>query len=411
MKVAIFTDVFLEVPGGIPSSIVAQREYLAKNGISSIVFCPAKPGSKVPEGVFAVPSFKFLRPGGAPLAKRIAKVKKAILKAYPEFDFDLVHVHYEAACSLAGMQLAKEFKKPLVQTMHGREDVAAETNIPHPFKTIGGALLCRLHKCGVPHPLKVRRDDYLAPTICQAKMWTLMVNHANFADAVITPSTHFKEKLQHYGVSRPFYVISNAISDEVLKANFKEAGMNYDKPKTREYDGNGPLKLFWNSRVSKEKRIMPFLEALTLTKTPFEMEVYGDGNDLARAKKYVASHRLEVKFYGRIDHAKMLERMYEADLAVVASYGFDNQPMTILEAVSMGLPTLVCDPDLLEVTGKGGLLASGPTPEEMAKALDELSLHPEKLKELSQKCLDDRKRVLQSVQIEKLVELYKTLVK
>ena len=141
------------------------------------------------------------------------------------------------------------------------------------------------------------------------------------------------------------------------------------------------------------------------------MEVYGDGNDLARAKKYVASHRLEVKFYGRIDHAKMLERMYEADLAVVASYGFDNQPMTILEAVSMGLPTLVCDPDLLEVTGKGGLLASGPTPEEMAKALDELSLHPEKLKELSQKCLDDRKRVLQSVQIEKLVELYKTLVK
>ena len=411
MKVAIFTDVFLEVPGGIPSSIVAQREYLAKNGISSIVFCPATPRSKVPEGVFAVPSFKFLRPGGAPFSKRISKVKKAILKAYPEFDFDLVHVHYEAACSLAGMQLAREFKKPLIQTMHGREDVAAETNIPHPLKTVGGALLCRLHKFGVPHPLKVKRDDYLAPTVCQAKMWTLMVNHANFADAVITPSKHFKDKLQHYGVSQPFYVISNAISDEVLKTNFKEAGMNYDKPKTREYNGDEPLKLFWNSRVSKEKRIMPFLKALTLTKASFEMEVYGDGNDLSKAKKYAASHQLKVKFYGRIDHKKMLERMYEADLAVVASYGFDNQPMTILEAVSMGLPTLVCDPDLMEVTGEGGLLTSDSSSEAMAKALDELYLHPGRLKELSQKCLDDRTRVLQSVQINKLIELYKFLVK
>ena len=406
MKVAIFTDVFLDVPGGIPSSIVAQREYLAKNGISSTVFCPATPGSKVPEGVFAVPSYKFLRPGGAPFSKRISKVKKAILKAYPEFDFDLVHVHYEAACSLAGMQLAREFKKPLIQTMHGREDVAAETNIPHPFKTVGGALLCRLHKCGVPHPVKIRRDNYLAPTICQAKMWTLMVNHANFADAVITPSHHFKEKLQHYGVSKPFYVISNAISDEVLKDSFREAGVDYDKPKTREYDGKSPLKLFWNSRVSKEKRIMPFLEALTLTKTPFEMEVYGDGNDLNRAKKYVRKHNLKVKFYGRIDHMKMLERMSKAELAVVVSYGFDNQPMTILEAVSMGLPTLISDPDLLEVTGKGGLLASSPSPGAMAKALDELSIHPEKLKELSQKCLDDRERVLQSVQIKKLIKLF-----
>ncbi len=411
MKVAIFTDVFLDVPGGIPSSIVSQREYLAKNGISSIVFCPATPGVKVPEGVFGVPSYKYLRPGGAPLSKRISKVKKAILKTYPEFDFDLVHVHYEAACSLAGIQLAREFKKPLVQTMHGREDVAAETNIPHPFKTLGGVLLCRLHKCGVPHPIKVRRDDYLAPTICQAKMWTLMVNHANSADAVITPSQHFKDKLQHYGVSKPFYVISNAISDNVLKENFKAAGMDYEKPKTREYDGKSPLKLFWSSRVSKEKRIIPFLEALRLTKTPFMMEVYGDGNDLNRANKYVKKHNLKVRFYGRIDHTKMLERMREAQMAVVASYGFDNQPMTILEAVSMGLPTLICDPDLVEVTGNGGLVASGPAPEEMAKALDELLVHPEKLEGLSQKCLDDRERVLQSVQIEKLIKLYRSLVK
>lgn len=410
MKVAIFTDVFLDVAGGIPSSIQAQREYLAKNNISSIVFCPARPGSKVSEGIFAVPSFKFFRPGGAPFAKRIKKVKRAILAAYPEFDFDIVHVHYEGACSLAGMQLAREFRRPLVQTMHGREDVAAETNIPHPFKTLGGMLLCRLHRFGVPHPLKIKRDDYLAPTIVRARMWTLMVNHANFADVVITPSEHFKEKLQHYGVKKPFFVISNAISDEALMASFKAAGLDYKKPKAFKYAG-GELKLFWNSRVSKEKRMMPFLEALTLTKLPVKMEVYGDGNDLGRARRFAKNKGLKVNFHGQIDHTEMLQRMSRAELAVVVSYGFDNQPMTILEARAMGLPTLICDPDLQEVTGKGGLLAKGPSPMEMAAALDGFLKEPEKLEKLSLLCIEERDTILQSVQIKKLIKLYQDLVK
>lgn len=411
MKIAIFTDVFLEVPGGIPSSINAQREYLAKNGISSIVFCPARPGSKTPEGVFAVPSFKHLRPGGAPFAKRIKKVKKAILRAYPDFNFDIVHVHYEGACSIAGMQLAKEFKKPLVQTMHGREDVAAETNIPHPFKTLGGILLCRLHKCGIPHPIKIQKDNYLAPTLVRAKMWTLMVNHANFADVVITPSEHFKNKLQHYGVSKPFYVISNAISDEVLKKSFEEIGLSFDNPPVRKYDSNSPLKIFWNSRVSKEKRIMPFLNALTMVGSPVTLKVYGDGNDLKKAEKYVKRHGLSAKFYGRTDHAEMLKQMKNAQLSAVVSYGFDNQPMTILEARAMGLPVLICDPDLLEVTGKGGVLTSGPDARAIAEAINGLTSKPGELEKKSQLCLAEREEVLQSAQIKKLIKLYRSLVK
>ena len=410
MKIAVFTDLYLEVAGGIPSSISAQKKALEELGHEVTIFCP---GFKTDDkSVVLVPTMKRLRVNGAPVAQSPRKVVDFVRNKFPVFSqFDIVHVHYEAGCSIAGVLLAHEFKVPLVQTMHGREDMAIATNVPHPFKTIAGWGLDFLHGNFLPHKRVVLRDDELANTYAKAAMWTLMVNHANSADAVITPSQHFKDKLQHYGVSKPFYVISNAISDNVLKENFKAAGMDYEKPKTREYDGKSPLKLFWSSRVSKEKRIMPFLEALRLTKTPFMMEVYGDGNDLNRAKKYVKKHNLKVRFYGRIDHTKMLERMREAQMAVVVSYGFDNQPMTILEAVSMGLPTLICDPDLVEVTGKGGLVASGPTPEEMAKALDELLVRPEKLEELSQKCLDDRERVLQSVQIEKLIKLYRSLVK
>ena len=107
----------------------------------------------------------------------------------------------------------------------------------------------------------------------------------------------------------------------------------------------------------------------------------------------------------------MLERMKDAQLSVVVSYGFDNQPMTILEARAMGLPALICDPDLLEVTGKGGVLAKGPSPAEMAKAIDDLASNLGELEKKSELCLVERDEVLQSVQIKKLIKLYNSLVK
>ena len=404
MKIAIFTDVFLEVPGGIPSSINAQRKYLKKDGIDSVVFCPATKGWPLEPGVEGVPTFRFLKPGGAPFAKRIKKVKKAILKNHPDFgkEFDLVHVHYEGACSLAGMQLAREFQLPLVQTMHGREDAAAEANIPHPVKTLGGNLISWLHSFGVPHTVKVKKDDYLAPTKVRAALWSLMVNHANFADAVITPSHHFKQKLQHYGVKKPFYVISNAIPDDELPK----------KQPLRDFDGKGPLRLMWNSRVSNEKRILPFLEAIKLSGVNLKMEVYGDGNALKKAKNYVFENDLEnkVKFFGRVSHDQMLEKMKDKHLSVMVSNGFDNQSMTILEARAVGLPMFYCDPDMDEVVAKSGAVKSGPSPAEMAEALEKVVKNPASIKKMSSACLTTRSEIMESTVIKQLEKLYKSLV-
>lgn len=435
MRIAIFTDVFLEVPGGIPSSIRAQMEYLKKNGHSAVVFCPAWKvdgkyaviDGKVDKEVVGTPTAKHLKPGGAPFSKGVKVVKSWIKEQFPDFgkEFDLVHVHYEAACSMAGMQLAREFNLPLVQTMHGREDVAVETNVPSPFKTIGGWLVNSLHAKHIPEKVKVHPDDYLAPTKVRASLWTLMVNHANYADAVITPSKHFRDKLQHYGVSKPFYVVSNAISDEALLSDLKAAKV-VDKKETtktafskvqkelvRKFDGEEPLRLMWNSRVSREKRIMPFLEALTMTKKPMYLEVYGDGNDLVMAKKYAADHGLDskVKFFGRVAHETILSKMRDKHLGIMVSNGFDNQSMTILESRAVGLPMFYCDPDMDEVVAHGGAVRSRPSAMEMAMKLDDIAEHPEMVEEMSKKCLETREEVLQSYQIKKLIKIYEDLVK
>ena len=111
MKIAIFSDVYLDVPGGIVSSINAQKEGLEKAGHEVVIFSPGFAGRKREPGVYVVPTCKVLRLNKAPVAHRPGIVEKWILKQFPDFgkEFDLVHVHYEAGCSIAGMRLAKKY--------------------------------------------------------------------------------------------------------------------------------------------------------------------------------------------------------------------------------------------------------------------------------------------------------------
>ena len=406
MKIAIFTDVFLEVPGGIPSSITAQKESLKELGHEVTVFAP---GFKTKDAdVKIVPTHKILRANGAPLSLRPEKVIDYVLSEYPKFDFDVVHVHYEASCSIAGMKLARRFSRPLVQTMHGREDMAVKVNIPHPFKTLVGCVLCFLHGRYIPHPTKVKRDKGLADTIAIAKMWTLMVNHANYADRVITPSKHFADRLKKYGVKKPITVVSNGVADETV-ADIDKRVRKVNGSLIRKLEQGDLLRIFWNSRLSHEKRIMPFLEALSMMKTPYFFSACGDGNALSQAKQFVKKNGMEQKvvFYGRVPHEEVLDKMLGQHISATVSFGFDTQGLTLLEAEATGLPVFFCDPDMKESVPEGGyVMADGPSPREMARALDNIARNPEKIEKMSRVMLENRKNILQSAQIEKLLTVY-----
>ncbi len=408
MRIAVFTDVFLEVPGGIPSSISAQKKSLEKLGHEVTIFCP---GFSVPQGekgVELVPTHRRFRLNGAPLSQSPEKVEKWVMEKYPLFDYDLVHVHYEASCSIAGMRLAKRFRVPLVQTMHGREDMAIAVNVPHPFKTFVGCLLNYLHGKYIPHDHIVHYDNDLAPTVSRAKMWTLMVNHANFADQVITPSQHFANKLKKYGVRKPITVVSNGVADEMVKRLNDTVS---HRKLIRKMEPGDSLRIFWNSRVSREKRIMPFLQALALMKMPCELTVCGDGNALKVAQKYTRRHGVKAKFYGRVPHEEMLNKMLDQHISATVSYGFDTQGLTLLEAEATGLPVFFCDPDMKESVPRGGaIMAKSPSVKEMAKALDGLVKQPEKIEQMSREMLNHRKEILQSTQIKKLLEVYQKAV-
>jgi glycosyltransferase involved in cell wall biosynthesis len=411
MRIAVFTDLYLEIAGGIPSSISAQKKELEKLGHTVVVFCPGFTQPKE-KNVVILPTAKYININGAPTARWPKIVLDYIHRDFPDFKerFDLIHAHYEAGASIAAVMLAKELDMPLVQTMHGREDMAIAVNVPHPFKTFAGSGLNTIHKHYLGKLAKVKhikKDHYLADTKAKCEMWELMVREANCADQVITPSEHFADKLRHYGVSKPITAVSNGVEDKVA--------LSYDW-QVRKLK-NEPVRIIWTSRLSREKRIMPFLEALKIVKADsdnFFFTAAGDGNEMEAAKKFVLENGLSknVKFLGAVPHEKVLKLLKTEHLSIINSYGFDTQGLTILEAAATGLPVIFCDRDMKQVVLEGaGMCAHDESPEQMAKLILDIINNPELIEKMSRAAMKNRKQVFQSTQIKNLLKVYEKALK
>ena len=408
MKIAIFSDCYLDLTGGITSSINAQKAALEKAGHNVYIFSTSYPKSievrqKLAKNcIFPVPSCRLLFRGLAPVSRRPKIIEKWLLREHPEIkNFDIYYIHYESGCSIAGLILGKRLHIPTVQVMHGREDMGITNIIPFGFRTIVATLLNWFHSWYIPHPIKIHKDNYLANTIAKAKMWTLMVNHANFADYIITPSHHFAKKLTHYGVKKKIQIFPNGYPNQ----NFPTS------PEAKNLKPGETLQIIWHSRLSGEKRILPFLQALSQVTGKYHLNVYGGGADLKKAKRYAYKHNLNATFHGNAKFTTVQNAILKSHLDILASYNFDNYPMTLVEAEAAGVPVFICDKDMQEIVPKGSfVLSDGPDPTQMAEALNNLLKHPEKIQQMSEIMLKHRTEALISNRIKTLEKIFDNII-
>ncbi len=404
MKIAFFSDCYLDLTGGIVTSINAQKAELERRGHTVYVFSSGFPKSKAElkkfaeKNIYQVPSCKLCFRGLTPVSRRPKIIERWLLKTHPEIkDFDIYYIHYEAGCSIAGLRLAKKLKIPSIQVMHGREDMGETNIIPFGFRTIVAILLNWFHSWYLPHKTNIKRDNYLADNLAKAKMWTLMVNHANYADLVLTPSEHFRKKLIHYGVKKEIKVLPNGFPDEKFPTSIKLKTL---RP-------NEELRIIWHSRVSAEKRMMPFLNALKNAKGKYRLDVYGGGGDFFRAKRFAKRHKMNVKFHGNVKFETLLKAFETAHLDVLVSYNFDTFGITLIEAEAYGIPVFFCDSDMKEIVPNDSYIFSkNESPLAMAEALNDLLAHPEKIAEMSAVMLKHRNEILVSKRIDSLEKIF-----
>ena len=404
MKIAFFSDCYLDLTGGIVSSINAQKAALEKLGHTVYIFSTGYPKSKTKlqklarQHIYQVPSCKLFFYKLTPVSRRPKVIERWLMKHHPELkDFDVFYIHYEAGCSISGLRLGRKFKIPTVQVMHGREDMGESNIIPYGLRTLIAVALNWFHSWYLPHTIKVSRDQYLADTFAKAKMWTLMVNHANFADLVLTPSVHFRDKLMHYGVKKTIEVFPNGFPDDKSPAEAEQKSLAPGET----------VRMLWHSRVSAEKRIMPFLKALRLVHYKYHLDVYGGGGDHFRARRFARRHHLPVTFHGNVKFSQLTNAIARAHLDVLVSYNFDTFGMTLIEAEAYGVPVFFCDPNMQEVVPKGSfVISAGPSPEAMAEALNSLLAQPDQIAKMSEAMLAHRNEILISRRINKLIDVF-----
>jgi len=118
-----------------------------------------------------------------------------------------------------------------------------------------------------------------------------------------------------------------------------------------------------------------------------------------------------VIFTGMQSSDKVAALLKQADVFALASYHFDNQPMTFLEAAAAGLPIVYCDERLTEaLTPKNSILTDGIEGEDFARVFTDILNDRERLKRLSAGALRVAKAFDSETMAKKLVELYQRLI-
>ena len=394
LKIAIVSDYYFDYVGGAQTSMRQQKLALEAAGHTVIVVSPArgiwgKRYQRSTDGLLVKPLFRLPVLDLAVIPNNARSV--AALEKYLRAEHvDVVHVQTEFGLAHAVDGAAAHMGIPLVHTVHsfywaseGPPQASVAWFIRWALQLVIGEK--------IPNILFTpRKTDNL--------LRNLVLAMARRAKQVVSPSKHQAMDLAAAGVMGTISVIPNPIATTEIASN----------PLTIE-QAHRPSFL-WVARCEPVKRPLYFaravIAALARTDNGFMVDFVGEGSDLAALKKITADHP-EIRVQGALPHDEVLALMDASAAIALTSVGFDNQPMTIAEAVSRERGVLYCDPKLKEGLLNSGYLSETPDDAGLADAIVALVEDPSLLVGLSKGALIDRELFSPSNYVERIVEIYR----
>ncbi|MDO8625701.1 MAG: glycosyltransferase [Candidatus Diapherotrites archaeon] len=305
----MFADTFFPTTDGVVTSMVSVARQLQAKGHRVRFFVPRPKDPKKSEHLWQDLDVVFVRSFGlltysdyrvAPHTSLSAK------KRFAEFRPDVVHVHTPFSLGWMGMRWAKRKKIPVVATYH--------TLLPEFMMYL---------------PLPIFNRTKFAKRLT----WRYTNMFYGKADVLTTPTEQMADELKREGLSAT--ALSNPIRYSLFNRFEKEK-----KPAK-------PFRLVFFGRMSFEKNIDVVVQAtagLIGKGHAVELILIGEGPAVESLKKLAQALKISshVQFVGVLRDEALAKKVASCHLTVTAST-METQGLTILEAMSSGLPCVGCD--------------------------------------------------------------------
>lgn len=328
MHILMFSDQHADSLGGVQVSIRLQKRFLEQAGHTVTVCAPRMhrehPGDSDYVDTPSVPITLDREYSMTLVGRRADRFIDEALATRPPVD--LVHVQADFWGAMLGYRFAQRHGIRAVHTFHNHMEFGIERVVPYPKLAVRGLLWWQ-------HRLLKPARSALAPSA-----WSYLNELSLRADAATAPSSHFASLLERKGAASAVEVILTGADDTVVEQVLREAG---PRSTTR------PM-FVWMGRMSSEKRVLEYLDAIRLADVDADFRLYGAGLLLTKAQAFVRENGLgdRVHFAGKVPYPEALAAIASADALVQTSIGFETQGMTVFEAAALGTPSIVSDPNI-----------------------------------------------------------------
>lgn len=411
MKIAIFIDDYLPSVHGVATSTLMYKEALTALGHDVYIIAPKCAGYEDNDDhVIRMPASKNYFFG----KRSTANIYPGLAKRLDKYEFDIVHSQTQFYLGVLAHGVARRQGIPHITTVH---TLYTEMIDDYPFMITAGIVALT-----VALPIVLRTKPILpVPTrdkdgrisrealkdILSRQGWRMTAAFVNKCDACISPSKHLADiLLEEGGLTVPHYILPNGINTQ----RYRDAKAA-DSPITKR---PGDKFIVSVARLSPEKRQMTLVEAMPhITDRRVKLVLAGGGPSEQDLKQRVAELGLEdrVIFTGMLSSDEVAALLKQSDVFSLASYHFDNQPMTFLEAAAAGLPIVYCDERMTEgLTEVNAVLTDGIHGEDFAATFNALFADETHLTSLSRGALAVAKEFDSLTMAKRLASLYQQLI-
>ena len=409
LRIALILDDIYPASGGIGRSVQTQINELVRRGHKVTLIAP-RHHLKQPTNCETIVMPSIYISGMPAESCFIRQSQRAARKICRHHQFDIIHSQTERGGLALAARIAKLQNIPHVHTFHGN---LAGAHASQPFMAAWGSLAYILLISPMISLIAKKRHDQpvrLAPKSPDATRllarfdWRSMAIIASRVDGFTAPADFMIQRITEcIGQSNtPTRVIPTGINPELSRAISQ----------TRRRHSDHTIRFLSICRLSPEKRVNAIIRAFIKADIPnSELHIAGGGNQLNRLRQLAKGHD-NIIFRGHMSGIdQVAEELVNADVFILASYGFDTQAMTISEAATAGLPIIYCDPRLtVGVNKDNSILTDGPEVEYFAAAIQQLAADPKKRQKMSQASLKLAPELTPDRMAEKYLELYRDVI-